>query len=44
MSYTQKRDNYKDKYCKDNNIKLIRIPYTDFEKLNKEYLLKILNN
>jgi len=26
----QKRDNIKTQYCKDNNIKLLRIPYTDY--------------
>lgn len=33
-------DNIKNQYCSDNNINLIRIPYTDFEKINKEYLLE----
>ncbi len=31
----QKRDNIKTKYCLDNNIKLIRIPYTEFNNINK---------
>lgn len=35
----QKLDNIKTNYCKENNIKLIRIPYTDFNILNKDYLL-----
>lgn len=29
----QKRDNIKTNYCKDNNITLIRIPYTDFDDI-----------
>ena len=29
----KQRDNIKDQYCKDNNIKLIRIPYTEFDKI-----------
>lgn len=37
---TRKRDNIKNKYCEENNIKLIRIPYTEFDNieniLNKE--------
>ena len=35
---TKIRDNIKDKYCKDNNIKLIRIPYFEFD--NIENILK----
>lgn len=31
----QKRDNIKTKYCLDNNIKLIRIPYTEFNNIDK---------
>lgn len=38
----QRRDNIKRKYCKDNNIRLIEIPYYDFSKLNKEYIKNIL--
>ena len=39
----QKLDNIKNQYCKDNNIKLIRIPYWEFKNSNylnilKEYL------
>ena len=40
---TQKHDNIKTKYCEDNNIKLIRIPYYDYNKLNEEYLLSLIN-
>ena len=35
---TQNRDKYKNEWCKNNNIKLIRIPYTDFNILNFEYI------
>lgn len=35
---TQLRDSIKTQYCKDNNIKLIRIPYWDFD--NIETILK----
>ena len=38
----QKRDNIKNQYCKDNNIKLIRIPYTEFDNI-EEILTKELN-
>lgn len=35
-------DNLKEEYCKQNNIVLIRIPYTDISKIDKEYIQKIL--
>lgn len=35
----QKRDKKKNYYCYKNNIKLIRIPYTDFDILDSNYLL-----
>jgi len=38
----QYRDNIKNQYCKDNNIKLIRIPYTEFDNI-EEILTKELN-
>ena len=34
----QERDKRKNEYCKNNNIKLIRIPYTDYDKITEEYL------
>lgn len=34
-----KHDLMKDEYCKKNNIKLQRISYLDFDKINLEYLL-----
>ena len=38
----QERDNQKREYCKRNNIKLIEIPYTDFNILSYDYLMKRL--
>lgn len=38
----KKRDNIKTQYCKDNNIKLIRIPYWEFNNIEK-ILIKELN-
>lgn len=35
----QERDERKDKWCKVNNIRLIRIPYTEYDNLTIEYLL-----
>ena len=37
------RDNYKKAWCKNNQIKFIEIPYTDFDKINKNYLLSLLS-
>ena len=36
---TKLHDDYKNKYCKNNNIPLIRIPYYEFENIES-----ILNN
>ena len=36
----QKRDKIKNDYCKNHNIKLVRIPYWDFDKINRDYLLE----
>lgn len=35
----QFRDNQKSKYCQENNIPLIIIPYTDYDKIDTQYLL-----
>lgn len=42
LSSLQKRDEIKKQYCKKNNIKLIEIPYTDFNILDIDYLRKAL--
>lgn len=39
----QIRDNLKRDYCKIHNIKLIEIPYWDYNKLNEDYILNLLN-
>ena len=49
LLFQQQRDKIKDKYCKENNIKLIRIPYWEFDKndsfKNKlTHILKINTN
>lgn len=41
---TQYRDNCKIQWCKENNIKLIIISYTEQKKLNKEYLEKLIES
>jgi hypothetical protein len=35
----QYRDNIKNTFCKDNNIRLVRIPYTDFNGIDTDYIL-----
>lgn len=35
----QEKDNIKTQYCKNNNIKLIRIPYTDIDLINEQYII-----
>lgn len=37
-----KRDKIKDEYCKKKGIKLIRIPYFDYSKINEQYLLDLI--
>ena len=44
LQIIQQRDAYKNQWCKDNNIPLIlRIPYTDFNKLDIKYLKEKIN-
>ena len=38
----KKRDEYKTKWCKENNIPLIRIPYTEYENLSIEMIQKLI--
>ena len=44
LSDRQYRDGIKNKFCKDNDIRLIRIPYTDFNKIDTDYIRKALDN
>ena len=44
VKYTQYRDSIKNQYCKEHNIPLIRIPYWDFDKLNEDYLMSLINS
>lgn len=39
VQQVQERDKYKTEWCRNNNIPLIRIPYTQYEKLDLEDLL-----
>ena len=38
FKHRQYLDDLKRQYCKEHNIKLIEIPYTDYSKLSKQYL------
>lgn len=40
----QERDNIKNQYCENNSIKLIRIPYWDYNKITNIYLETLLEN
>lgn len=40
----QQRDKIKNEYCKDNSIPLLRIPYTDFDELDENYLINKLRS
>lgn len=37
-------DKIKNRYCQNSNINLVRIPYTDFDKMDTEYIKDILKN
>lgn len=41
MIRQQERDNRKNDWCKENNIRLKRIPYTDYDIIDLRYLLSI---
>lgn len=42
LTKIQAYDAYKNYYCLIHNIPLIRIPYSDYDKLNENYILNIL--
>lgn len=39
----QLRDELKRNYCKKNNIPLVEIPYTDYDKIDIEYIRRVMN-
>lgn len=41
---THKNDEIKNQYAKDKNIPLIRIPYTDFDKIDELYIKERIDN
>lgn len=44
LQLIQENDKLKNEYCKAHNIPLIRIPYTDFEKIDIDYLTQKIYN
>lgn len=42
LAAIKKRDAIKNQYCKDNNIRLIRIPYTELTKIKADYLKQMI--
>ena len=38
LKIQQKRDKNKNDWCENNNIRLIRIPYTDYDKITVDYI------
>ena len=44
MNRTQINDGIKNKYCQENNIKLIRIPYWDFKNIEEILIREVLNH
>ena len=42
LQRTQKHDQMKRDYCKQNNIKLVEIPYTDFDKIDNNYIQEVV--
>lgn len=42
LKLNKKRDSIKDKYCKKNGIKLLRIPYYEFDNIENK-LIEFLN-
>lgn len=38
----KRRDELKKEWCKTNKIKMIEIPYTDFDKLNFSYIKEMM--
>ena len=42
LAYTKSHDNFKNQWCYQNNIRLIRIPYTDFNQIDKNYIQNLI--
>lgn len=44
LKIQQERDRKKDEWCREHNIPLLRIPYTDYDKISMEYLFPVFPN
>lgn len=44
LKIQQERDRKKDKWCKEHSIPLLRVPYTDYDKISMEYLFPVFPN
>ena len=44
LIYTQNHDKFKNLWCYKNNIKIIRIPYTLFDKISEEYIKNLIKD
>lgn len=44
LEQIQEYDAIKNKYCKEHNLRMIRIPYTDHSKINESYILYLLDS
>lgn len=42
LAYTKSHDNFKNQWCYQNNIRLIRIPYTDFDQIDRNYIQNLI--
>jgi len=44
LASTKRRDEVKNKFCEDKGIKLLRIPYFDFDRINEILIEKLGEN
>lgn len=40
----KRKEDIKNKFCAENNILLVRIPYTDYDKINSEYIFERISD
>ena len=43
FEYTKNHDQFKENWCKKNNIQIIRVPYYDYKQLTKEKILFLID-
>ena len=42
LDKVQRHDKIKKEYCKKNNIPLIEIPYVDYDKIDVDYIRRVI--